>query len=369
MRRSNTEEFIQKAQEIPGNDYIYDKVKYIDSHTKVIIECLRHGDFTQRPTNHLRGQGCPKCVRELLSILKRSSLEEFILKAQKVHGNYTYPKVNYINNKVKVIITCQEHGEFKQTPHDHLNGHGCPECAKELRRSSTREFIQKANKVHGDYIYDKTVYINSKTKVIIRCRRHGGFTQTPTSHLEGHGCSECMKELLSNLKRSSTEEFTQKAQKVHGNKYIYDKINYINNRTKVTIFCKKCKLNFIQTPSNHLAGSGCPACKNSKAEKYISDTFKELNIQFEPQKTFDTCVNPKTARNFTYDFYLPNIHTLLEYDGIFHFEQVYKDHDFKKTKLHDRYKDMWAHKNGYNLIRISCKQDLEKELNKITNII
>ena len=48
---------------------------------------------------------------------------------KEVHGDkYDYSKVEYINNITKVIITCSEHGEFKQSPSAHKQGAGCPTC-------------------------------------------------------------------------------------------------------------------------------------------------------------------------------------------------------------------------------------------------
>jgi hypothetical protein len=36
-------------------------VNYTNAHTNVTITCSEHGNFQQRATNHLMGQGCPKC--------------------------------------------------------------------------------------------------------------------------------------------------------------------------------------------------------------------------------------------------------------------------------------------------------------------
>ena len=54
---------------------------------------------------------------------KRVTTEDFILKAQKVHGNkYDYRKTNYIAAIKKIVIICPEHGEFLQQPNNHLTG-------------------------------------------------------------------------------------------------------------------------------------------------------------------------------------------------------------------------------------------------------
>lgn len=302
--------------------------------------------------------------------MKRSNTKEFTQKAHKIHGDdYIYDKVKYINAGTKVSIICPKHGEFTQPPYRHLSGHGCSKCGIEsrtnLNKSSTREFIQKAQEVHGnDYIYNKVKYIDSSTKVTIICPKHGVFEQRPNNHLNGQGCYKCGTESMVDLQRSSTLKFTQKSQEVHDSKYIYDKVDYVDSSTKVIIICPMHG-EFTQTPHNHLIGQGCPKCNTSKQELFIADFLKESDINFKWHKTFNNCINPKTGHNFEYDFYLPDINTLLEFDGVFHYKQVYNTHNLKKQKLHDRYKDMWAHKNGFELIRISYKDNLEFELQKL----
>ena len=249
----NTEEFIEKANEVHGGKYDYSKVVYRNSYTKVIIICPIHGEFEQLPSSHLSSRGCPKCAG-----ITKSNTEEFIKKANEVHGGkYGYSKVNYVNNRTKVTIICPIHGEFEQVPSSHLNGHGCPKCGE--TKSNTEEFIEKANEVHGGkYGYSKVNYVNVKTKVTIICQKHGEFEQLPNNHLRGAGCPKC-----AGTAKSNTEEFIEKANEIHGLKYDYSKINYVNSRTKVTIICQKHG-EFEQLPSNHLSGRGCPKCGKNK---------------------------------------------------------------------------------------------------------
>ena len=120
-QKSNTEEFIRKANKIHSNKYDYSKVEYINSQTKVCIICPKHGEFWQKPNGHLNGQGCPSC--------NKMTSDDFIQKATLIHnGKYDYSKVKYINNQTKVCIICPEHGEFWQIPGSHLSGKGCPHC-------------------------------------------------------------------------------------------------------------------------------------------------------------------------------------------------------------------------------------------------
>lgn len=61
-------------------------------------------------------------------------------------------------------------------------------------------------------------------------------------------------------KKLTNEEFVYRAKNIHGNKYNYNKINYINIREKVLIHCNRCNFDFWQTPMKHLQGQGCPIC-------------------------------------------------------------------------------------------------------------
>lgn len=119
---------------------------------------------------------------------------KFIDKARAVHGNkYEYAEVDYVSSITKVIITCPRHGNFAQTPAEHIRGKGCKSCAKRPDYT-TESFIQKASVVHKDrYEYSKAVYINSGTKVCITCKIHGDFMQGPTQHCLGQGCASCTK--------------------------------------------------------------------------------------------------------------------------------------------------------------------------------
>lgn len=122
-------EWIEKAKIVHNNKYDYNKVEYTGSNNKVIIICPIHGEFEQLARTHLYGQGCPKCGREAAANKLRKSTEEFIEQANKIHNNkYDYSKVEYVHTETKVTIICPEHGEFKQDPHNHLRGKGCPKC-------------------------------------------------------------------------------------------------------------------------------------------------------------------------------------------------------------------------------------------------
>jgi len=131
--------FINQAQELHGNLYIYNEVDYVNSASKIKLICREHGEFYITPNQHLsRKVGCPTCSKIKMGLKRRNTLESFITKAnQKHNAKYNYTSVNYNLQNDKVKIICPDHGEFFQTPKDHLSGNMCPRCAK-LRISEAR---------------------------------------------------------------------------------------------------------------------------------------------------------------------------------------------------------------------------------------
>ena len=125
-----------------------------------------------------------------MGILNKTNI--FIQKANVIHqSKWNYNKTIYVSAKTKVIITCDIHGDYSQTPHNHLQGQGCPKCAG-VAKKDTDQFIKEAVKKYGDkWIYTNVDYINAYTKVTITCPIHGDFEQTPSNHLQDQGCPKC----------------------------------------------------------------------------------------------------------------------------------------------------------------------------------
>jgi Zn finger protein HypA/HybF involved in hydrogenase expression len=279
--------------------------------------------------------------------MKRNTTYEFINKAITIHGDkYDYSLVDYKKSKLEVIIICKEHGKFKQTPNSHLQNRGCPKCGGK-NKLMTNEFIEKAKLIHDNkYDYSIVDYINNSTHIKIICDIHGVFKQTSDSHLRGSGCPKCAN------KNVTTNEFIIKAKLIHVKKYDYSLVNYINNISKVKIICYTHGI-FEQTPNSHLNGEGCPTCKSSKGELLIKKYLDEHNVEYIKEKIFDNCRGIK--RTLSFDFYLPKQNMLLEYDGIQHFIPI-KYFGGKKTydslKKRDEIKNSFAKNNNISLLRI-----------------
>lgn len=143
--RITTEEFIEKAIEAYGDKYNYSEVDYKGSRTKIKIFCSTHGQFLQSPNAHLSGNGCQKCGKIDMAEKTTKTTEQFIHEATLVHnGRYLYDQSKYKKGIEKIDILCTTHGLFKQTPNNHIQGQGCPECKNEGSFSRS-DYIKKAN--------------------------------------------------------------------------------------------------------------------------------------------------------------------------------------------------------------------------------
>lgn len=165
-----TKDFVLEAESVHKGKYVYDDTEYQGNKEKVTITCPVHGDFEQEAKSHLNGAGCSKCADAAVGKQLTNDTHTFVGKAQKIHNDkYRYNNTQYKNAKTKVVITCPEHGEFSQTPNQHLNGQGCLECAKKKfsmgpGRWSYSEW-EKAGKVSDNF--------DGYSLYVIRCVGNG----------------------------------------------------------------------------------------------------------------------------------------------------------------------------------------------------
>lgn len=270
-KRRTLKEFIEKATQIHENKYSYFLSIYKNDKTKINIYCNKHGKFDLLPWKHLDGKGCVKCFKT----------ENFIRKAIKIHGNkYDYTKSEHTGDDKNLTIFCNIHGDFEQTPAKHVGSkHGCQDCGGS-KKSTTKEFIEKAILIHGNkFKYNFVEYVNNKTDVKILCLMDHCFEQTPHEHLQGNGCLEC-----SGSKKLTTEEFILKSKLVHGDKYNYILSNYKGNKINIDIICKKHGL-FKQSPLGHYGGQGCFKCsvddRRYTLEEFIEKASKIHNNKYD----------------------------------------------------------------------------------------
>ena len=341
-----TLQFIKKAEMlhkvISGNPiYDYYKSVYLTAIQKITITCKLHGDFLQTPNGHLSGYGCSECGIIKRSNKHRTTTEEFVKRAKRVHkddsGNPIFDYSNTIfgrNSREKISIICKIHKEFKQVPSSHLRGMGCAKCgrktAADMHRTTTEDYIDQAEQIHCDdtgnpiYDYSNTKYgQNATEKISIRCKLHGVFEQLPGCHLQGRGCADCGRTKANHVLRMPITEFIERAKTLHtdisGNPmYEYYKTDYGEYTSdKVIITCKKHG-DFEQTPHNHLTGRKCKECAKTNYSqsaiaylKYISEIN---NIEIKHAENGGEFIIPGIGKA---DGYCEDTNTIYEFHGDF----------------------------------------------------
>lgn len=226
------------------------------------------------------------------------------------------------------------------------------------KRLTTEEFIVKANELHKNkYDYSLVQYITNKIKVTIVCPEHGEFEQPPHGHLKGYGCTKCGRIDMADKIKVTIEDFIDRSNKIHNNKYDYSLSLLSGTSEKINIICPEHGI-FEQVVRSHLSGRGCRKCNQSKGEKEIYRLLKNKGINFITEHKFDDCrnINP-----LPFDFYLPDHNVCIEFDGKQHFisNSYFKHEKFEDRQLRDKIKNEYCRKNNIRLIRISYK-DISK---------
>lgn len=303
--------------------------------------------------------------------MKKLTTAEFIIRAVEVHGDkYDYSLVEYKSLKTKIIIKCDCGNIFEQQPATHIGikKAGCTPCGyKKATNAQIRPLngvIKEANIIHNNkYDYSLiTDYKGLKIKVDIICPIHGLFKQPLSWHIIGkNGCPHCGGNI-----RLTIEEFISRSNKIHGDKYDYTKVSYINEKTKVIIICN-IHGEFNQLPRAHSKlGHGCPKCakdlSESKGERTIREFLEFNDIKYEQEKKFSF------SGNYRYDFYINSLNLVIEYDGKQHFQPV--DFfgglkSFRITYHNDWIKEELIRKNNVNIIRIKYTDNVSNRLKEI----
>lgn len=269
-----------------------------------------------------------------------------------------YETPDVVTHKDKVIVVCSKHGKYESGAGTLLKSrYRCKFCSGSCRYTK-EAFIAEAISIHGNrYDYSKVEYSGSKSKVIIACPEHGCFEQIPNSHLQGNGCMKC----VTDKQRSSTKDFTKKADLIHGGRYTYEKVKYTTASDRVVITCP-IHGDFKQIASSHLSGSGCMKCVNrykkyeEEAKQVILDNGFKEGVDFLHDKVIPT--RKKHDRKFRPDFYFMDHNFIIEIDEKHH----------KRLKSYDIEKESYYQDDlGLTVFRIEAKnlRFVKKSINNI----
>jgi len=205
--KKTLETFIEQSRKKYGDLFDYSLSEYIGNNKLIILKCKNNHVFTTRPTIHLsklsKG-GCVQChYKNLPSILTKYNQETFIKAVSELHMNqYDYSKTMYKTLRTPITITCIIHGDFIQTPVNHLHHkHGCNECgrirtinAHLLSEEQIIKKLDKFRKIHNNrYEYGKIFRENNVLWLEIICPKHGSHITRFFNHEKGHGCPSCIR--------------------------------------------------------------------------------------------------------------------------------------------------------------------------------
>lgn len=236
-------------------------------------------------------------------------------------------------------------------------------------------FISKAQKRFPNLVFDKTVYTNTYTPVVITCKDHGDFTFTPKELLMKGvkaGCPICRDALYkanTDKQRGNVVRFLEKANEVHGSLYDYSGVEYVNAHTKVSIICKDHGV-FFQSPVNHTTHKqGCPQCTfASKGEREILRALNDLGVSYT--KEYRVTIGNSLHK---LDFVLDHKKVVIEFDGEQH--RVFKERFHKtpdgltKLQQRDALKDLWAAENGFTMVRLSSIRTAYRDVIQLCGVV
>lgn len=192
-----------------------------------------------------------------------------------------------------------------------------------------------------------------------------------------------------NNKYSSSHDFNKLKERITSIDSNYELISsnmdgeFSLKKVNVTILHKICNNTFTCIPHNFIHNNQrCPYCtprpknligyKDSKGVLIIKDWIEEKGLYYEREKKFDSLVSPYSGKPLRYDFYIPDINLIIEFDGKQHYDtrtsSLFTKEKYDRIRAHDKIKNKFCKKNDINLIRIkysdSSKEYIYKKLNK-----
>ena len=336
---NNKNKFVEKFINVWGDNYSFDKLKYVSMNSPGIITCKIHGDFEIEELRYsFEHTPCPICYKEEKAYERNI---KYLNRLKELYGDkyiwLTTDFGNYYTDYVKFV--CSIHGEVKQTLYTLLNdddsdNFACPKCKKERCNEklsyTLEEALNKAKNLEWCKDYDFSTikeWKGVKEYYTFRCKKHNEYFEQTFDQIfnaKYNGCQSCKKERREEnfVPFHTLLSFAERAKEVHGDRYGYDKVDYVKYNRKICITCP-IHGDFWQTPNSHLNGSGCPKCKNSVLETKVRILLEKNNIEYIPEKSVRDLTNEMTGdKPQRVDFYLPKHNICIECQGEQHFSPV-----------------------------------------------
>lgn len=341
---------------------------YINTYTKIQFGCLIcHYVWYAKPNSIINvGTGCPHCAGN-------SQLTNDTVDARLQNRNIQRLD-DYININFKLNFKCLICNHiWKSSPNEILNSNaGCMRCSN--RVILTNQEID--NRLENKQVKRLGNCINNKTKIEFQCLNNNcNYIWNTTPHClfsSKNGCPKC----AGNCKFTNNE-IDQKL--IELNAPIKRIGNYINIDTKIKFQCLIQECNFIweTAPYNILKDNcGCPRCSANKNEKIIYSILEKNNIDFVFNKSIKLINN--NFPNYRFDFFIIDCNSIIEYNGIQHYEPTCfggialkkAELNFQKQRQRDLKLKEICKNNNINLIWIDGREYKDDTLkNYIVNEI
>jgi len=285
-----------------------------------------------------------------------------ILRYSKKFKDYKFIDYDFDQNSFRVRCNkCKTY--FSKSKHSFYKGYGCKICLG-LSRLTYLDAITKLKSKPNIYPlfsedFWKNTYKNVNTKLPFKCLKCESIFDTTLNSLlySNSDCPICATEYKRWRKMSYTQ-FLEKISKFENDKFLFDGDIWDKNYTKskCSYFSFECVKGHIYTTTidSYIQGTRCSVCRLSRGEEYIRKYLSDFNIQFEKEKIFKTCINPKTGGFLRFDFYLPTYNLVIEFDGIQHYNQVdfFGAESLEHIKYRDKIKTDFIKNEGKSIIRI-----------------
>lgn len=332
-KKKTTEQFIEEAKEVHGNNYIYDEVTYNGRKKEVYIICPKHGGFWQRPDKHLIGHGCPECAQESRNKIRTIPLFKRL----------EFIKESCLRKNLSFLGFCNRNGE--PCEYDNYTTHlrlKCNVCGHEWTSTNYDNFLHKDTKC-------------------VRCQAN------KRNDFNAHSAEDAIKSINRRLNKDVS--------------FLYfcdtdgKSIEYVRGKNiRIKLKCNKCQQEWITT--FFTPNQSCPLCYGFKLEHQIMSFLEENKIHYNLHKHF-----PWLSK-LSVDFFLPQYNTAIECQGKQHFSVVEwfgGEKEFKKIIERDERKRKLCEENGIKLLYYSNlgidypykvyedKEELLKEIIKMKN--
>lgn len=356
VRKSN-EEFLEEVRILEGTNYTFHQ-EYINNRTKLEVTHNVCGmTYKVSPKDFLAGVRCRECrIKE-----SRISPEKYAEDFERIMGDEFSLLSRYVKGVEPITFKHNICGNVAVVRASNLyETIGCAKCVTAKQTKTLRQYKKDLEDIHGDNYAVLGEYVNNKTHIETLHRKCGRiFLGAPDRMLKGGGCTHCYTS-----KNKTHDEFVQEVQHRLDHYEILEK--YKNRRSKMKVLHKECGSVWDVLPPDFIKGSECPHCTiTSKGERALHKLLSDKGYRLEPQKTFGDL---KYKALLSYDFYLPDLGILLEYQGVQHYKPYTfgsKSHEeFEEQFKRDSLKRDYAISNNYTLIEVPYYYSDEGSINK-----